>query len=731
MKKGIGLLILVGAACTTSYAQNTSPYWSIAGNNNATGTPKLGTTNSISLHLYTNNVQRMYIDSVNGRVGIGVSVPSDRLHVNSAGGENAFRAQVGGITRLLVHSNGGVAIGANTTPPPNGGLYVAGNTGLGTTTPQALLDVNGDAHINALTVGRGNGNISTNSAFGYQTLYTNTTGSNNTANGYQALHANTTGYENVATGANSLYTNTTGSYNTATGESALSSNTNGSYNTANGYETLFSNTIGSYNMATGYQALYNTTTGGYNVANGYRALYTNTTGSNNTANGVFALSSNTIGDGNTANGEGTLSSNISGYDNTANGSQALYANTYGSENTANGYLALNSNTSGSFNTATGYISLISNTTGYQNTATGQAALYSNTTGFYNTATGTQALHYNTTGYDNTATGDGALFGNSTGSENTAFGAGALSSNTTGSVNTGLGLNADVASEALINATAVGYGALADASNSVRVGNSDVTSIGGQVGWTSFSDGRYKKNIKEDVKGLTFINALRPITYTLDLKGINDHYDAIMKTRPDSVKQKIRTQIKESEAAGSKIVYNGFVAQEVEATAGKLNYNFSGVDKPATKNGLYGLRYSDFVPSLVKAVQELSKQNDSLVQRITKLEATLVSSGNSTTISSLSSSLQTVQLGSGATLEQNIPNPFFNSTIINYYLPQNNGNAAINFYSANGTVLKSVKISGNGKGALTLQTSDLPSGVYRYNLLVDGKNIDSKQMILAK
>src|SRR5438105_11889981 len=75
--------------------------------------------------------------------------------------------------------------------------------------------------------------------------------------------------------------------------------------------------------------------------------------------------------------------------------------------------------------------------------------------------------------------------------------------------------------------AIGYNAQVDASNKIRIGNTDVTSIGGQVGWTMFSDGRYKKNIKENVPGLEFINQLRPITYTVDLLGLDRAQKALM------------------------------------------------------------------------------------------------------------------------------------------------------------------------------------------------------------
>ena len=52
-----------------------------------------------------------------------------------------------------------------------------------------------------------------------------------------------------------------------------------------------------------------------------------------------------------------------------------------------------------------------------------------------------------------------------------------------------------------------------------VGNANVNSIGGQVGWTTLSDGRFKKNIRNDeVKGLDFIIGLQPVTYNYDVRA---------------------------------------------------------------------------------------------------------------------------------------------------------------------------------------------------------------------
>ena len=91
-------------------------------------------------------------------------------------------------------TNGPVLIGSGTltgtasqTLQVTGGAYVSGNLGIGTTNPQEKLDVSADALISGLTIGKGSGSVSSNTALGYQALYSNTNGYHNTAVGYQAL----------------------------------------------------------------------------------------------------------------------------------------------------------------------------------------------------------------------------------------------------------------------------------------------------------------------------------------------------------------------------------------------------------------------------------------------------------------------------------------------------------------------------------------------------------------
>ena len=123
---------------------------------------------------------------------------------------------------------------------------------------------------------------------------------------------------------------------------------------------------------------------------------------------------------------------------------------------------------------------------------------------------------NTTGSSNTAIGRSALFNNSTGTNNTASGHNALLINTTGFDNTAIGAFADAASPGqhantfvgnLINATAIGSGAVVDASNKVRLGNTNVTVIEGQVAFTAVSDKTKKENF-QPVDGEAVLGKIR-------------------------------------------------------------------------------------------------------------------------------------------------------------------------------------------------------------------------------
>ncbi|MDP1621129.1 MAG: tail fiber domain-containing protein [Bacteroidales bacterium] len=387
-------------------------------------------------------------------------------------------------------------------------------------------------------------------------------------------------------------------FNTGFGYQTLNSITTGNYNTANGYQTLYSCNTGSRNTADGYQALYSNNYGYYNTAGGFAALYSNTTGHYNTAIGYAALYSNTTGNVNTASGQGALYYNTTGNDNTAIGYGALNSNTTANQNTAIGNSALltqsysNSNTPwNSDNVAVGYQALYSNqptstANGINNTAVGNYALPANTTGNSNTANGSYSLHFNTEGYYNTAIGFNALY-----------------LNTTGDYNTGVGFSAYPIFDPINNWTGLGYnvGSAISINNSVEIGNTSVTSIKGQVAFSTYSDGRIKDNVAANVPGLDFIKKLRPVTYNLNIHRQNE---MMYKGKKEDADWPGKYDIE-------KIRMTGFIAQEVEQAAKEVNYDFSGITIPKNSKELYALSYEQFVVPLVRGMQEQQQQIEQL------------------------------------------------------------------------------------------------------------------------
>jgi hypothetical protein len=380
-----------------------------------------------------------------------------------------------------------------------------------------------DKTINGVRIGRGQGNLPSNTVLGAGALASNTTGYNNVAIGKSSLLSNSTGSRNVVIGPDGLYYNTVG-YENVSISGALFSNTSGYRNIGIGTSTLSYNTIGydnvaigpeavyagvvSRTIAIGRRAMYNTTSGNGNVSIGCDSLWANTTGSNNTAIGSSSGSNNTIGSNNITIGSnaqtstntisnevtigntsitntrirGALSVGNTTPDPGVNG-QVLTSKgplvepvwltpSSGATNidglsdaifdTALGNMFLGrtiGGTTGTNNTSVGTFSSATLTTGVQNTSVGYSSLRNTTAGSYNTAIGQNALYVNTTGSANTAIGTATLVNNTTGSNNTAIGFQALFSNTGSNNNTAIGYNSLWSSTTGYNNTAIGFNSL--------------------------------------------------------------------------------------------------------------------------------------------------------------------------------------------------------------------------------------------------------------------------------
>ena len=216
--------------------------------------------------------------------------------------------------------------------------------------------------------------------------------------------------------------------------------------------------------------------------------------------------------------------------------------------------------------------------------------YSNTTGSLNQFSGYQSGYLNTTGHDNLFLGTYSGFANTIGYGNTAIGNGA-----------------DLGNYALTNTTAIGYQSYVGRSNTISLGNIDITAVNSMGSFNTFSDARLKYHVQQNVPGLGFINKLRPVTYRFDTQKFKDfNKTGIM-----------QTGFHESETAKTK---TGFLAQEVEIAAKETGFDFDAVHSPENNKDIYSLSYAQFVVPLVKAVQELNGEVEALKLENANLKA---------------------------------------------------------------------------------------------------------------
>ncbi len=319
-------------------------------------------------------------------------------------------------------------------------------------------------------------------------------------------------------------------------------------------------------------------------------------GTNSTAFGNNALAVST-GSNNAAFGQNALAAcNTTAQWNTAVGTSALKGinSNAAQSNTAIGFEAMTGIGNISNTTSIGYHALFQNTAN-NNTAIGFNSLQGNTVSTGNTAVGAYSLN-NAGGSSNTVLGFEAGF-NAVGSNNVCIGyqTGRNANNATGN-NTFIGHQAGLNSTGTNN-IAIGYNSQVDVaanSNQIRIGDQSILVATTKVAWTTSSDRRWKDNIKNSDLGLDFIQTLRPVSY-------NRKNDPEKKTE------------------------YGFIAQEVETELVEAKDSNNGIVNK-DDNGMYGLRYNDFIAISVKAIQEqqiliekLIKDNELLMKRLELIE----------------------------------------------------------------------------------------------------------------
>ena len=177
--------------------------------------------------------------------------------------------------------------------------------------------------------------------------------------------------------------------------------------------------------------------------------------------------------------------------------------------------------------------------------------------------------------------------------------------TTGSSNVLIGHGCDNAAVGGDSTIVIGVGITGAANDFVfgRASNTVTNDFDTDNAWTQSSDVRKKKDIEDAVLGLDFINDLRPVTY---------------QWRPSYDFPKDFVEYNEENQMTLDETMHGLVAQEVKAALDKTGVErFGGWKEDA--DGSQRISKEMFVFPLIKAVQELSKENTDLKERLTALE----------------------------------------------------------------------------------------------------------------
>jgi hypothetical protein len=223
-----------------------------------------------------------------------------------------------------------------------------------------------------------------------------------------------------------------------------------------------------------------------------------------------------------------------------------------------------------------------------------------------------------------------------------------------------------------------------------------------------SDRRYKRDI-QPISNLDKLYQINPVQYKPSgeafkeqLERLEEEGKYLSKEDLELAKKNLERLIAERNADTT--THFGFIAQELR----EIYPNLVNEDK----QGYLAVNYTELIPVMLDAIKELNAKVD-------KLE------GND-----FEKTSDVVTVTSGAKLYQNNPNPFSENTEIKFYIPENSNSAMICIYDLTGSQIMKYDLRDKGYSSLTVRGSELKAGMYIYALLVDGKEIDTKRMILT-
>lgn len=240
-------------------------------------------------------------------------------------------------------------------------------------------------------------------------------------------------------------------------------------------------------------------------------------------------------------------------------------------------------------------------------------------------------------------------------------------------------------------------------------------------WSTPSDGRVKKDVKDFKDGLAVIRKIKPVNYNYNGIGgfpsektnVGIIAQEVQKVAPYCV-GKSKIVIKDNEKAA----FSKDIIETIQDSTGGNLYIAEALN--FNQDGLFWAMLNS-IKELDSTVTELQKQ----IKENKPEENTGEGKSETTLQVALANNNQAI-------LYQNVPNPFDGSTVIRYFIPENTiGNAYVTFYDMYGKEVNKLEIKEKGFGKIEADTENLANGIYSYSIIINDKIIDTKKMLKSK
>lgn len=147
----------------------------------------------------------------------------------------------------------------------------------------------------------------------------------------------------------------------------------------------------------------------------------------------------------------------------------------------------------------------------------------------------------------------------------------------------------------------------------------------------------------------------------------------------------------------------------------------------SEDGILGVNYLELVPILIRSIQELKAELDEVKSKDTEVKRARAASFEEDEDIDLKDA---TSIPAMATLAQNTPNPFSERTTIRFTLPENAQNAFIYIFDMSGKMQKQIPVDSSMESVI-IEGYELRAGMYIYSLVIGGKEVKTRRMIMTK